>query len=48
MGLYKAVEVAEYWLVDWKKQVVKFILLVTDESSIDAIDYKTCQCYYKR
>jgi Uma2 family endonuclease len=38
--LYKAVEVAEYWLVDWRKKQVEIYLLVTDESSIDTIDYK--------
>ena len=40
MELYKAVEVAEYWLVDWRKKQVEIYLLVTDESSIDTIDYK--------
>ena len=40
MELYKAVEVAEYWLVDWRKKQVEIYLLVTDENSIDTIDYK--------
>lgn len=38
--LYKAVEVAEYWLVDWRKKQIEIYLLVPDESSIDTIDYK--------
>ena len=33
-------DVAEYWLVDWRKKQVEIYLLVTDESSIDTIDYK--------
>ena len=34
MELYKAVEVAEYWLVDWRKKQVEIYLLVTDESTL--------------
>lgn len=40
MELYKAVEVAEYWLVDWRKKQIEIYLLVPDKSSIDTIDYK--------
>ena len=40
MELYKAVEVAEYWLVDWRKKQIEIYLLTTDESTIDNAEYK--------
>lgn len=40
MELYKAVEVAEYWLVDWRKKQIEIYLLTTDESTIDYTEYK--------
>ena len=38
MELYKAVEVAEYWLVDWRKKQIEIYLLTTDESTIDSTE----------
>lgn len=38
--LYKAVEVPEYWLVDWRKKQVEIYVLVTDENTVDGISYK--------
>lgn len=40
MNLYKSVEVPEYWLVDWRKKQVEIYLLVTDENTIDKMEYK--------
>lgn len=40
MELYKKVEVAEYWLVDWRKKQVEIYVLVPDELDIDNADYK--------
>lgn len=40
MELYKKVEVAEYWIVDWRKRQVEIYLLVPDENTIDEMDYK--------
>lgn len=40
MELYKAVEVAEYWLVDWRKRQVEIYLLCPEETSIDTAEYK--------
>lgn len=40
MELYKKVEVAEYWLVDWRKKQVEIYVLVPDESDIDHADYQ--------
>lgn len=40
MELYKAVEVAEYWLVDWRKKQIEIYLLTTDESTIDNTEYR--------
>ena len=35
MELYKKVEVAEYWLVDWRKKQVEAYMLTPDETSVD-------------
>lgn len=40
MELYKKVEVAEYWLVDWLKKQVEIYILSPDENSIDDAEYK--------
>lgn len=40
MELYKKVEVAEYWLVDWRKKQVEIYILVTDESTTDGMEYR--------
>lgn len=40
MELYKQVEVAEYWLVDWRKKQVEIYVLSPDENSIDEANYK--------
>lgn len=40
MNLYKIVEVPEYWLVDWRKKQVEIYVLVTDESTVDGMEYK--------
>lgn len=40
MELYKKVEVAEYWLVDWRKKQVEIYVLSPDENSIDDAEYK--------
>lgn len=40
MELYKKVEVAEYWLVDWRKKQVEIYILTPDENSIDDAEYK--------
>lgn len=40
MELYRKVEVAEYWLVDWRKKQVEIYILSPDENSIDDAEYK--------
>lgn len=40
MELYKKVEVAEYWLVDWRKKQVEIYLLCPDETTVDHMEYK--------
>lgn len=40
MHLYKKVEVAEYWIVDWRKKQVEIYLLSPDENSIDNAEYR--------
>ncbi len=40
MELYKKVEVAEYWLVDWRKKQVEIYVLSPDEHSVDEAEYK--------
>ena len=40
MELYKKVEVAEYWLVDWRKKQVEVYMLTPDETSVDDAEYK--------
>lgn len=40
MNLYKIVEVPEYWLVDWRKKQVEIYILVTDEKTVDEMEYK--------
>lgn len=40
MELYKAVEVSEYWIVDWRKKQVEIYVLVPDETSIDNMKYE--------
>ena len=35
MELYKKVEVAEYWLVDWRRKQVEIYILVPNENAID-------------
>lgn len=37
--LYKKVEVAEYWIVDWRKKQVEIFVLSPDESSVDGAEY---------
>lgn len=39
MELYKKVEVAEYWLVDWRKKRVEIYILSPDENTVDEMDY---------
>lgn len=39
MELYKKVEVAEYWIVDWRKKQVEIYILSPDENSIDDAEY---------
>lgn len=39
MDLYKRVEVAEYWLVNWRKKQVEIYLLTPDENTLDEMDY---------
>ena len=38
--LYRKVEVAEYWIVDWRKRQVEIYVLSPDESSVDDSKYK--------
>lgn len=40
MELYKKVEVAEYWIVDWRKKQVEIYVLLPDENSIDEVEYR--------
>ena len=40
MELYKKVEVAEYWLVDWRRKQVEIYILVPNENAIDDAGYK--------
>ena len=40
MELYKKVEVAEYWIVDWRKKQVEIYVLSPDENSIDDAEYR--------
>lgn len=40
MELYKKVEVAEYWIVDWRQKQVEIYVLSPDENSIDYAEYK--------
>lgn len=40
MELYKKVEVAEYWIVDWRKKQVEIYVLSPDEQSIDDAEYR--------
>ena len=40
MELYKKVEVAEYWIVDWRQKRVEIYVLSPDENSIDDAEYK--------
>ena len=40
MRLYRDVEVAEYWLVDWRKRQVEIYILSPDESSVDHAEYR--------
>ncbi len=39
MELYKKVEVAEYWIVDWRKKKVEIYLLSPNENSVDEAEY---------
>lgn len=39
MELYKKVEVAEYWLVDWRKKKVEIYLLSPNEKTVDEMEY---------
>ena len=39
MELYKKVEVAEYWIVDWRKKKVEIYLLSPNEYSVDEAEY---------
>ncbi len=41
MELYKKVEVAEYWLVDWRKKQVEVYMLTPDETSVDDAEYNS-------
>ncbi len=40
MELYKQVEVAEYWIVNWRKKQVEIYVLSPDENSFDDAEYK--------
>lgn len=40
MQLYKKVEVAEYWIADWRKKQVEIYVLSPDENSIDDAEYR--------
>lgn len=39
MELYKKVEVAEYWIVDWRKKQVEIYILSPNENSLDEVEY---------
>lgn len=39
MELYKKVEVAEYWIVDWRKKQVEIYLLSPNENAVDEAEY---------
>lgn len=39
MELYRKVEVAEYWIVDWRKRQVEIYILSPKENSIDDTEY---------
>lgn len=39
MELYRKVEGAEYWLVDWKRKQVEIYILSPDENSMDESEY---------
>lgn len=39
MELYKKVEVAEYWIVDWRKKQVEIYILSPNENSLDETEY---------
>ncbi len=38
--LYRKVEVAEYWIVDWRKKQVEVYVLSPDENSMDDAEYR--------
>lgn len=40
MELYKKVEVAEYWLANWRKKQVEIYVLTPDEGSVDEAEYR--------
>ena len=40
MKLYQNVEVAEYWIVDWRKKQIEIYVLSPDEASLDHAEYK--------
>ena len=40
MELYKKVEVAEYWIADWRKKQIEIYVLTPDESSVDDASYR--------
>ena len=40
MELYKKVEVAEYWIADWRKKQIEIYVLSPDENSIDDAEYR--------
>lgn len=40
MELYKKVEVAEYWIADWRRKRIEIYVLSPDESAVDKADYK--------
>lgn len=40
MELYKKVEVAEYWLVNWRKRQIETYILSPTESTLDEMEYK--------
>lgn len=37
--LYKKMEVAEYWIVDWRKKRVEIYILSPDESALEGAEY---------
>lgn len=40
MELYKKVEVAEYWLVNWQKKQIEIYILSPTENTLDEMEYK--------